>query len=241
MRKFCVMMLAAVVATGLTMCTSKTDDKVYDASVDSIRQELSAMPEYPGGNEAMAKFLGENLKYPEKAQLSGIEGRVLVSFVVETDGSIGDVNVKEGADAMLDAEAVRVIKAMPKWTPGKNKQGETVRVLMTCPVNFALQSDDEADVHASYPGGNEALAQFLCENLKYPAECEAAGIKGRVLVQFVVTSEGDIANPIIEKSVDPRLDAEALRVIKLMPKWIPAEKDGKKIAVKYHAPINFAL
>lgn len=99
---------------------------------------VEEQPEFPGGNAAMMKFLGDNIKYPVIAQENGIQGRVITNFVVERDGSITDVQVVRGVDPSLDKEAVRVIQSMPKWKPGKQR-GSTVRVRFTLPVVFRLQ------------------------------------------------------------------------------------------------------
>lgn len=100
---------------------------------------VESMPEFPGGQQALFKFLSENVKYPVIAQENGIQGRVICQFVVNKDGSIVDVEVvRSGGDPSLDKEAVRVIKSMPKWKPGKQR-GKAVRVKYTVPVNFKLQ------------------------------------------------------------------------------------------------------
>ena len=96
------------------------------------------MPEFPGGTEALIKFLQDNVTYPQIAKENNIEGRVLCQFVVEKDGTITDIQVvRSGGDASLDKEAVRVLRLMPKWKPGK-QQGKPVRVKYTVPVNFKL-------------------------------------------------------------------------------------------------------
>ena len=97
--------------------------------------------EFPGGLEAMMKFLGENVKYPVEAQKNGVEGRVICNFVIMKDGTITDVNVVRGIDSLLDAEAVRVIESMPKWKPGKHR-GEEVNVRYTLPINFRLNKEE---------------------------------------------------------------------------------------------------
>lgn len=100
---------------------------------------VESMPEFPGGQQALFKYLSENVKYPVIAQENGIQGRVICQFVVNKDGSIVDVEVARSAgDASLDKEAVRVIKSMPKWKPGQQR-GKAVRVKYTVPVNFKLQ------------------------------------------------------------------------------------------------------
>ena len=100
---------------------------------------VEKMPEFPGGQQALFKYLSENVKYPVIAQENGIQGRVICQFVVNKDGAIVDIEVvRSSGDASLDKEAVRVIKSMPKWKAGKQR-GKAVRVKYTLPVNFKLQ------------------------------------------------------------------------------------------------------
>lgn len=95
--------------------------------------------EFPGGQAAMMKWLSNNIRYPENAQANGISGRVVVKFVVEKDGSIGQPTIVRGVDRDLDQEALRVVKRMPKWQPGKNN-GQAVRSYFNLPVTFRLQN-----------------------------------------------------------------------------------------------------
>lgn len=99
---------------------------------------VEEMPSFPGGNAALMSYLNSNTKYPVVAQENGVQGRVIISFVVERDGSISDVKVARSVDPSLDREAQRVVKSMPKWKPGK-QNGSTVRVKYTVPVVFRLQ------------------------------------------------------------------------------------------------------
>lgn len=114
-----------------------------EAPVDSTAKEevfmvAEQMPEYPGGMKEMLKFLQENVKYPENAMKNNVQGRVIVQFVVEKDGTPTEFKVLRSVDPDLDAEALRVMKAMPKWKPGMQK-GQVVRVKFTVPVSFKLQ------------------------------------------------------------------------------------------------------
>ncbi|MBO6034692.1 MAG: energy transducer TonB [Paludibacteraceae bacterium] len=102
-----------------------------------IHLVVEKMPEFPGGNDAMNRWLSKNIKYPLIAQENGIQGRVVCQFVVNSDGKIVDVQVVRGVEASLDAEAVRVIKSMPAWTPGR-QGGKNVRVKYTLPIRFKL-------------------------------------------------------------------------------------------------------
>ena len=108
----------------------EVSNKVFDV--------VEEMPHFPGGAAALQAFLSSNTKYPVVAQENGVQGRVIVSFVVERDGSITDVKVVRSVDPSLDREASRVVKSMPRWSPGK-QNGSTVRVKYTVPVVFRLQ------------------------------------------------------------------------------------------------------
>ena len=97
------------------------------------------MPSFPGGMGALNKYLHDNVHYPVVAQENGVQGRVTISFVVEKDGSVTDVKVAKSVDPSLDKEALRVVRGMPRWTPGK-QNGATVRVKYNVPVVFRLQN-----------------------------------------------------------------------------------------------------
>jgi protein TonB len=103
-----------------------------------IFEVVEQMPSFPGGDAALMAFLSKNIKYPVVAEENGIQGRVIATFVVERDGSISDVKVIKSVDPSLDKEAIRVLKSMPKWIPGK-QNGSAVRVKYTVPVTFRLQ------------------------------------------------------------------------------------------------------
>ena len=106
------------------------ETKVFDV--------VEVMPTFPGGQQALFEWLSKNIKYPVVAEENGVQGRVIVTFVVERNGSITDVQVAKSVDPSLDKEAVRVVKAMPHWIPGK-QNGSAVRVKYTVPVTFRLQ------------------------------------------------------------------------------------------------------
>ena len=107
-----------------------TDDKVYDV--------CEQMPIYEGGDAALLKYLTDSVKYPELAKKHGVQGRVVIGFIVEKDGSLTDIKVLRPVDIALDAEALRVVKGMPKWIPGCH-DGQLVRVEYNVPVSFRLK------------------------------------------------------------------------------------------------------
>lgn len=97
------------------------------------------MPEFPGGMAAMQNYLATNVQYPLEAQEKGIQGRVICQFIINTDGTVSDVKVMRNVDKLLEAEAIRVIENMPKWSPGI-KDNKIVRVKYTLPITFRLQA-----------------------------------------------------------------------------------------------------
>jgi len=105
---------------------------------NGVYMVVETMPQFPGGEEARINYMANNVKYPATAKEKGVQGMVIVSFVVEKDGSIGDAKVVRGVEKSLDTEALRVVKEMPRWTPGIQK-GQKVRVNFNMPVSFKLK------------------------------------------------------------------------------------------------------
>ena len=127
--KVALMMLVLLFSFMTSTAQTKKNDMVFDV--------VEVMPQFPGGQIAMLQYLMENIKYPEQAMKKGIQGRVAVRFIVEKDGSISDVKPILSVHPLLDKEAIRVVKSMPKWTPGK-QNGKPVRVRFNLPVMFKL-------------------------------------------------------------------------------------------------------
>ena len=127
--KVALMMLVLLFSFMTSTAQTKKNDMVFDI--------VEVMPQFPGGQIAMLQYIMENMKYPEQAMKEGIQGRVTVRFIVEKDGSISDVKPVLSVHPLLNKEAVRVVKSMPKWTPGK-QNGKPVRVRFNLPVMFKL-------------------------------------------------------------------------------------------------------
>jgi protein TonB len=126
----------------LTLALTTQFSFANEMPTDSVKKEMvfdmpEQMPQFPGGGDAMDQFVNANIKYPPVAKEKRIQGKVYVQFIVEKDGSISDVVVRRGTNELLDAEAVRVVKLMPKWKPGSMK-GKPVRVRYTLPITFSL-------------------------------------------------------------------------------------------------------
>ena len=133
--------LASVEETGEVVEIADVGNVVVEDPVEeeTIPQVVEQMPEVPGGMQALMKYLQQNINYPRISRENGSQGRSFIAFVVNTDGSIQDVEVmKSSSDVYLDKEAVRVVTGMPKWNPGK-QAGKAVRVRFTLPVTFRLK------------------------------------------------------------------------------------------------------
>lgn len=134
MKKMILLSMMAV----LCLLTANAQKTVVSQSNQSVYDQVEQMPEFPGGMPAMIEYLQTNIKYPKDAIKQNVGGRVMVMFVVEADGSLSNVRVARKVFPSLDSEAVRVVKAMPKWKPGKEK-GRPVRVNFTLPVVFTVK------------------------------------------------------------------------------------------------------
>lgn len=120
----------------ITILRAVGDDSTV-SDKEKVYQVVEQQPSFPGGREELFKYLAYNVKYPIDAAKNKIEGRVLVTFVVEHDGSISNVNVANSVYPSLDKESIRVVSGMPKWIPGK-ANGKTIRVKYTIPITFRL-------------------------------------------------------------------------------------------------------
>ena len=109
---------------------------------DEIYQIVEEMPKYPGGEAELFHYISKNIHYPQEAKEKGIQGRVFIGFVIEKDGSVSNIRNLRGVDSELDAEAIRVVKSMPKWKPGKHN-GEFVRVSYQIPILFKLEDKQD--------------------------------------------------------------------------------------------------
>ena len=123
--------------------TSKEPEDIVKKEVESkIFDVVDQAPSFKGGQSSLMSWLSQNIIYPPEAEEKGIQGRVVASFIVEKDGSISNVEIVQSVDSILDCETVRLLKAMPKWLPGK-QSGVAVRVKYNIPISFILQSDEE--------------------------------------------------------------------------------------------------
>ncbi|MDD2474336.1 MAG: TonB family protein [Dysgonamonadaceae bacterium] len=335
-----------------------------ESKSDEIFVVVEKQPSFKGNVKAMMEFIEKEMKYPVIAKENGIQGRVIVNYIIEKDGSLSDVQIVRGVDPSLDKEAIRIIEAMPKWNPGLQRD-ERVRVRYTLPISFKLDENEDTsemttvsikilkdkerdevivrgydsmnkasreslikklengnplyivddvkmikgfrlnsiiptkiesisvlkdksalevygeegkdgvilitlkdktktptkkpetidskrksdrdDVfmvvenQPEFPGGVQALMKFLGDNIKYPVEAHKNGIEGRVITSFIVNKDGSVSDIEIVRGVDPLLDAEAIRVIEMMPLWKPGTQKEEAVNVSFKMPVIFRL
>jgi protein TonB len=121
--------LLALTAVNLKSVAQDSSEKIYVV--------VDQQPQFKGGEKARAKYLVNEIQYPEEAAKQGIDGVVFVQFIVENDGTVTNIKIKRGVNELLDAEAIRVVQNMPNWTPGM-QNGKPVRVMVTMPIRFKL-------------------------------------------------------------------------------------------------------
>lgn len=204
---------------------------------------------YPGGLEAIRKYLDKNFVRP--LECSDIEGNMEVAFIVDEEGKVSMVEVTKSLHPKLDKALTQVFMNMPKWQPAM-RDGKPRQMRFTMPLHYfqhigLVDGEEVYDEKGQlvtmpqFPGGKEKLREFLSKNVKYPVECEASGITGRVVVGFVVEKDGKVTQVKLDRSSDPAFNMEAYRVMKKMPRWIPGKVGDEPITVRYKLPIKFRL
>ncbi|MBC7571646.1 MAG: energy transducer TonB [Spirosoma sp.] len=247
-----------VLCMGLSFPANSTLAQSGSLRDDVVYTVVEKQPEFPGGYSAFEEYMRKNLIYPAEAQKIGIKGRVFLSFIVHKDGQITDINVLKGLGSGCDEEAVRVIKAMPRWTPG-SQDGRPLNVRYNWPILFGVpypklektaknpqpapqveQLFGHSETPPEFPGGTKAFMRYLAENTRYPEAAKQAGITGRVFASFVIDTAGYVSQPQVLKGLGYGCDEEAIRIINGLPRWKPGMVAGRGVvAVKYNLPINF--
>jgi TonB family protein len=223
-----------------------------------IFTEVEHQPTFPGGQKAFDKFLATTIRYPAEAVKKKVQGRSIVSFIVEKDGWLSDIKVVRSLGSGTDEEAIRALKMSPKWTPGK-QNGHNVRVQYAVPVSFVLNKNNkpiaviskeqaggqsvfsQVEHVPTFPGGDQGFNKFLGMYVKYPKAAREANIQGRVIVRFIIEQDGSLTDIKVVRGIGYGADEEAVRVLKLSPKWNPGTQNGKPVRVAYSVPIAFAL
>ena len=229
-----------------------------------IAETMPLFPMQEGGNpgygdlNTFRAWVQKNIKYPAEAFRNGEQGRVVLSFVVEKDGSVSNIQILQTPGKAFSEETRRVVAASPKWKPGEQR-GEKVRVRYTLPVDFRITATAQdtktsenkgsgeepflvVDTPPQFNGGDIGeFRRWVQMNVKYPAEALGKNIYGKVLGTFVIEKDGSLGNAEIFKSPDKSLADEVLRVIGKSPKWTPGKQRGEAVRVKFGMPVDFAV
>ncbi len=215
------------------------------------RKNPDDYPTFQGENYSkFANWLAKRVKYPADATASGIKGHVTVNFVIQPDGTLTSPTALGGADKSLAEAVLNALKEAPKWEPAKNPESTEpfrTQVRLTFELPDKVKEDEASEVFVvveempMYPGGGQALMQFISDNIRYPEKAKADSMQGRVILRFVVTKQGNVEDVQVLKGVHPLLDAEAVRVIYLLKGWSPGYQGGKPVNVWYSMPVTFSL
>lgn len=224
---------------------------------DLCFKNVDVMPSYPGGEVALLQDVANNIVYPPNTENISLHGQVVLQFVVEKDGSVGEVRVVKSLWPFCDTASIEAVKKLKRFTPGLVDE-KPVRTWYTLPITFKIdQSDDNYKLVKTwdpdtavfrdpysmpfYPGGDKALLQDLAENLVYPPEAIRNKIDGRVILQFVIKKDGSIDNIEVVQSLSPECDQAAIEAVKKLKLFKPGLKDAKPVNVKYTLPVKFTL
>ncbi|MDR1951693.1 MAG: energy transducer TonB [Bacteroidales bacterium] len=228
-----------------SFCYSQTTEEQFTMTV------IEDAPEFPGGEKARLKYLKENFKYPQNAIDSGIQGIVFMSFFVERDGSISNIEVARGIGGGCDEEAIRLIEGMPNWIPGKQR-GRPVGVQFMMPIRFPLdykRSDKEenivfviAETMPEFPGGDKAFRKYLQDNSRYIVLPKKRSYpRNTTYLNFTIEIDGSVSNVEIRNVAGNAFDAKAIRAIEVMPNWIPGKQRGNPVRVRLSVPIKLQI
>jgi TonB family protein len=240
---------------GIKSDSSKSNPNGWSLVMNVVSEDkpyswVEKMPMFRGDDKELMKYLGQNIKYPEAARKAGIEGLVVLSFTVEVNGTVSDIEVIKKLAPDLDEEAVRVVKTMSgEWKPGM-QDGKPVPVKFTLPIRFDV--GQPTDLAAKTSGTREEIMpdrrpmEFLSRNIRYPASAVKEGAEGLVLVTFELSADGALRNVQIEddnkNKLHPDLRQEAERVVKASSgQWKALAQSKATTPTTFVQPIRFVL
>ena len=212
------------------------------------RKSENDFPTFEGNSYlAFNEWVVSRTSYPEEAVRQEISGWARVSYTVDTDGRVINIKPSDATNPVLGNALAEVIRTSPLWTPPVNpdmNEPFTAEVVTKFTLPDKVNNSEIFVVVEEMPvyrGGEQALFNYIYENLKYPPEAKEQGIQGRVILRFVVTSGGKTADVTVVRGVHPLLDEEAVRVMKGAGDWVPGKQGGKPVDVYYSVPINFSI
>jgi TonB family protein len=237
------------------------------AAHNNIIKDPEIPPIFVGGTGEMNSFIVNTLRYPQQAIDEDLQGLVVYTFVVEKDGTLSSFDIIHRTHPVLDAEALRILEAMPPWRPARNN-GQTVRSSSFVPMYFRYNPNAGAggagrtlaydmtkrnadvlnqpiytivDRMPEFASGAASMADFIGRVLRYPRTALQEGIEGRVLTSFIVGCNGAISNIEVVSPELPELHEEAIRLVSVMPRWTPGVRAGQAVNVRVLLPVDFVI
>jgi TonB family protein len=213
--------------------------------------QTDELPKYPGGINQFVVDIFDHTVLPQNISPEDLKGTFLLYMTVDSTGQqtglrLVDTEKNGVAGSLLAGCRLLTVPWKPAVFDGKNTNYAYVIPFLFSVDDQAKDADPNrvlmvAEKMPEYPGGELQLRKDIAMSVRYPVDAQRYGKQGKVFVSFIVDTEGNVRNVHVVKSVDPLLDAEAMRVVKLLPRWKPGEQDGKRVCVSYTVPINFVL
>jgi TonB family protein len=233
---------------GVVEIYSRKRAKEFGIKVPYNRTMREDFPTFQGQPySAFNDWVISQVKYPAEATARGSHAHIMANYSVAPDGSVNAAMIIGTTDQSIIDAVTKAINSSPKWEPAKNPEareefGNALSIKFELPDK--VESDDVfvvVETMPMYPGGDEELLKFITANTHYPEAAKAEKIHGRVIVRFVVDTDGSAVEPFVLKGVSPSLDAEAIRVVNSLKGFIPGMQGGKAVKVYYMVPVTFAL
>ena len=212
----------------------KIDDNNY------VFVKLNKGAQFPGGEKLAMEFIKNNLVYPISARMNNIQGKVEIQFTIDKLGKVRNPRVIGNKSQLLSDAALDVIYKFPDWIPAE-QDGIKVNSMYTLPFEFKIETPMDEKVYQvieqmpEFPGGASALLKFIQQNIKHPK----GSTEGVVIIRFVVSRLGKVGRVEVVRGIDPDYDSEALRVVSILPDFIPGKQNGIDVAVWYTIPVRF--
>ena len=245
---------------GVIVVTTKNRPALPVQAIGKKALGMSLKPPYPRlrpedyptfkgqGHESFNDWLRWQIKYPEDAVSRGVSGKVTASYIVNPDGTLSEPAIMYSADKSLGDAVVKAIVSSPQWEPPKNPESTdpfeaSVTIKFALPDKISIPEEPFVVVEEMpmFPGGDAALLKYITDNIRYPESAKTNNISGRVIIRFVVNSEGKAEEATVLRGVDPSLDEEAIRVVNSLPVFSPGKQGGKPVPVYYMVPVTFSL
>ncbi|MFC5269080.1 TonB family protein [Adhaeribacter terreus] len=253
----------ALVITGVLAFFFSVPALAQQAKNDQVYSAVEQPAQPTGGIEAFSEYISRNLTYPTVSLKQKTQGTVEVTFIVEKNGSISNINIEKGLDEACNEESLRLVRNSPKWQPAKH-DGKNVRQRISMPLIFRIpdttatakntgtgnlpEYNENLDLKPVTPeqparpvNGTDAFFAYIREQRRYTTKARNKQIQGKVMVEFIVEKDGRLTNIKVLKSLGSGLDEEAVRLIENGPMWLPALFQGQPIRQKMILPVIFQL